>query len=420
MSNDGWCVAKLGDLVDIRHGYAFKGEFFRDSPPGDVLLTPGNFAIGGGFRANKLKYYKGPMQDAFILAEGDLLVTMTDLSKAGDTLGYPLRVPASKNGVRYLHNQRLGKLVLRPGGYVREDYLYHLLRMPAYRHRVVAGASGTTVKHTSPKRLQAVELQLPGETHQKAIASLLDGLDEKRLVNLRVAGTLAHIAEALLRAEFIDFERQTELIDSELGPIPRRWPVRSLGDISSPHRTPLDAADASGDEPYIGLEAMPRGSTVLDCWHRRDEVGGATLQFDRGDILFGKLRPYFKKVGVALVSGSCSTEIIVLRPADDAYWSVVLAHATSQEFVDHADAVSSGTRMPRAEWKALCKYQIALPPRETALDATRQVRRIYAIVSERVAENLVLEQLYWQMAPRLLSGEVSVSVGVLAHMGALT
>src|SRR6266700_1804125 len=93
-----WPKVSLGDLIDIQHGFAFQGEFFREEPPGDVLLTPGNFAIGGGFKAEKLKYYRGPIPNEFVLQPDDLLVTMTDLSKAADTLGYPAVVPPAKAG----------------------------------------------------------------------------------------------------------------------------------------------------------------------------------------------------------------------------------------------------------------------------------------------------------------------------------
>ena len=83
----------LGELVEIEHGFAFKGNFIHDEPRGDILLTPGNFAVGGGFKSDKFKYYDGPVPDQFVLGEGDLLVTMTDLSKQSDTLGYPALVP---------------------------------------------------------------------------------------------------------------------------------------------------------------------------------------------------------------------------------------------------------------------------------------------------------------------------------------
>ena len=71
----------LGSYIRVKHGCAFKGEYFTEDETPYVLVTPGNFAIGGGFLTNKTKYYTGPVPDDYILQEGDLVVTMTDLSK---------------------------------------------------------------------------------------------------------------------------------------------------------------------------------------------------------------------------------------------------------------------------------------------------------------------------------------------------
>ncbi|MDA1050657.1 MAG: hypothetical protein O3C40_09275 [Planctomycetota bacterium] len=104
-----WTEIQLRELIDIKHGAAFKGKYFKDEPAPDILLTPGNFAIGGGLKIDKLKFYDGPVDDDYVLAADDLIVTMTDLSKQADTLGYPALVPAA-NGKRFLHNQRIGKV----------------------------------------------------------------------------------------------------------------------------------------------------------------------------------------------------------------------------------------------------------------------------------------------------------------------
>ena len=57
----------LVTLVDIKHGFRLPGQYFKDEPPGDILLTPGNFAIGGGFKAEKFKYYNGTVPEDFVL-----------------------------------------------------------------------------------------------------------------------------------------------------------------------------------------------------------------------------------------------------------------------------------------------------------------------------------------------------------------
>ena len=55
---EGWEVKELGELIDIKHGYAFKSKFYSKEPTSQILLTPGNFAIGGGYQDKKLKYYE--------------------------------------------------------------------------------------------------------------------------------------------------------------------------------------------------------------------------------------------------------------------------------------------------------------------------------------------------------------------------
>ena len=97
---------KLRDLITIKHGFAFSGEHIKTEDNGVVLVTPGNFRIGGGFKEDKCKFFDGDYSDEYVLHSGDLIVTMTDLSKAIDTLGYSAIVPQTKR--MYLHNQRIG------------------------------------------------------------------------------------------------------------------------------------------------------------------------------------------------------------------------------------------------------------------------------------------------------------------------
>ena len=194
----------LGDLIDIVHGFAFKGKFIHDEPRGDVLLTPGNFAIGGGFKADKFEYYSGIVPDDFVLSEGDLIGSMTDLSKLSDTLGYPAFVPECKGSRRYLHNQRLEKVTLQ-GTEVERKYIYYVMCGKDYRHEVLASATGTAVKHTSPDRIKQFRFQLPSLSEQCAIAHILGTLDDKIELNRRMNETLEAMARAIFKDWFVDF-----------------------------------------------------------------------------------------------------------------------------------------------------------------------------------------------------------------------
>ena len=197
-----WVPVKLGDLIEIRHGFAFKGEYFCDNETHDILVTPGNFAIGGGFQLNKPKYYNGPVPDDYILRSGDVIVTMTDLSKQADTLGYSAFVP--DGNYQFLHNQRIGKVELKSDR-ASLKYLAWLMRTAAYRHTIVGSATGSTVKHTSPTRIMDYRFNLPGIELQIAIADVLTALDDKIELNRRMNATLEAQARALFRDWFVDF-----------------------------------------------------------------------------------------------------------------------------------------------------------------------------------------------------------------------
>ena len=105
-----WRDCKLGDLLEVKHGFAFLGEHFGSSGT-HVVLTPGNFLEEGGFkeRADKAKWYSGPIPEDYVLNEGDLIIAMTE--QAEGLLCSSAIIPRS--GV-YLHNQRLGLVQTAP------------------------------------------------------------------------------------------------------------------------------------------------------------------------------------------------------------------------------------------------------------------------------------------------------------------
>lgn len=148
----GWEETKLNDLIEIKHGFAFKGEHFSDSETSDVLLTPGNVKIGGGFKPDKYKFYSGPIVNDYVFKVGEMFVNMTDLSKASDTLGYPAIVPDYK-GLTFHHNQRLGKVIYSDHACSKKEFIYQILCSKSYRDEVLGSSTGTTVKHTSPKKI---------------------------------------------------------------------------------------------------------------------------------------------------------------------------------------------------------------------------------------------------------------------------
>lgn len=167
---EGWERLPLKHFFNIKHGFAFKGAYFSKNITNRILLTPGNFKIGGGIKLNKIKYYSesGPLSDDYILIKNDLLITMTDLSKTSATIGYPMLVPENKKRI-FLHNQRLGKVVPKNKDCFSKFFFYNLLQDYRYRAFIVGSATGTSVKHTSPGKILDYKATIPKNVNHPLI-----------------------------------------------------------------------------------------------------------------------------------------------------------------------------------------------------------------------------------------------------------
>jgi type I restriction enzyme S subunit len=168
-----WLEAPLAALCEVKHGYAFEGEFFASD--GDyVLLTPGSFFETGGYRerGEKTKFFRGQIPGDYILDVGDLLVAMTE--QAAGLLGSPLLVPESD---RFLHNQRLGLVTGKPGIPWDNEFFFHVFNLGRVRQEVHASSSGVKVRHTSPGRIGAVQVAYPKSVaEQTSVAAQLGDL----------------------------------------------------------------------------------------------------------------------------------------------------------------------------------------------------------------------------------------------------
>ena len=230
-----WRKCILGDLFEVKHGYAFKGEFFSDEGL-FVLLTPGNFREEGGLKlkGEKEKFYTGEFPDEFKLRRGDLLVAMTDLTQNAPILGSPAFIPEDN---RYLHNQRLGKIVNLKTDEIAPEFLFYLMNTPSVRGQIKGSASGATVRHTSPSRIYEITVELPQLPEQQQIAGVLSAYDELIENSQRRIRILETMARALYREWFVNFRfpghEKHPCIASPIGNIPKGWEIRPLFELAT-------------------------------------------------------------------------------------------------------------------------------------------------------------------------------------------
>ena len=265
---------------------------------------------------------------------------------------------------------------------------------------------------------------------QRTIAHILGTLDDKIELNRRMNETLEAMARALFKSWFVDFEpvrakmegRDTglpqdiadlfpdRLVDSELGKIPEGWEAGALGDIAFSPRRSVKPASLDGETPYIGLEHMPRHSIALTEWENVGKVTSNKSIFEKGEVLFGKLRPYFHKVGTAPVDGVCSTDVVVIASKATEWSAFALACVSSVKFVSYTNQASTGTKMPRTSWKIMGDYRMCLPTAPVARAFQNVAHPVLEHIIANIHESRTLASLRDTLLPKLVIGEVRVEM----------
>ena len=260
---------------------------------------------------------------------------------------------------------------------------------------------------------------VPPEPEQKKIAEILYSLDDKIELNRKINANLEKLASTLFKYWFVDFEFPDKdgkpyktsggkMVNSELGEIPAAWKTGTLSEVAENQRRGIKPEDMNSSMPYIALEHMPRRSIALTTWDYAQELGSNKSLFKHGEILFGKLRPYFHKVGIAPVDGMCSTDILVITPKAQGWFGFVLCHVASVEFVNYTSAGATGTKMPRTNWSEIGRYKVVLPPSVIAEKFTELTRPFFEQIIANVHESRKLAALRNLLLPRLMSGKIRV------------
>ena len=385
-----WVALRLGDVIDIKHGFAFKGEHFANS--GEyILLSPGNCHESGGIklRGEKEKYYAGEIPPEFILEQGALLVVMTDLVGTAPVLGGSFVVPESN---RFLHNQRLGLIEVTDAARIDRGFLYYLLNTHDYRAQVRGSASGATVRHTSPGRIRDVVLRIPADTSsQRQIAQSLAAYDDLIDNNRRRIKLLEDSVRLLFDEWFVRLRFPGHAPSANISGVPAGWSKVALDEVLLLQRgfdLPSQDRDA-GDVPIYG-------STGIVGLHNKAKVTGPGLVTGRSGTL-----------------GEVHFVAQDFWPLNTALWVKEFKRATPL-FAMHLlrgmnlGQYNGGVSVPTLDRKVVHKAEVLLPAapiiarfESTADDVYRQIYTLTDMNHKlRAARDLLL--------PRLMSGELNV------------
>lgn len=403
-----WRERSLGELLDVKHGFAFLGQHFGEAGT-HIVLTPGNFFERGGFKpkGDKEKWYSGAVPDEYVLRRGDIIVAMTE--QAEGLLGASAIVPEDD---LYLHNQRLGLVQIR-NGEADPGFIYHLFNTKSVRQQIRASASGAKVRHTAPSRIAAVRVSVPGIKEQQRIGEILSAYDdliencEKRIRVLDEMGRLLY-REWFVRFRYPGHEK-TRSIASRNGGIPKGWRHDTLSTVARVNAEQVNTKRAPSRILYIDISSVSPGRIDAVTGYEFDDAPGrARRVVHHGDVLWSCVRPNRRSHALVLSPQEdtiASTGFAVLT-AKSVPFTYLYAATTTDEFVEYLEKRATGAAYPAVTAKVFEDAPLLIPDAavlERFGAAATPLAEAIALLRRRIENLRNTREL---LLPRLLSGSL--------------
>lgn len=257
---------------------------------------------------------------------------------------------------------------------------------------------------TAPK-VKRIKINLPQKAEQTAIANILSKVDEAIASVQNSIAAVERLKKSLMQNLLTGkmkpdgtFRTPDEFyIDEKFGNVPIGWEVKRVDDLASRKTEVIDPTKTNEVFDYIGLEHIISNEFERNGKGMSNETVALKVKFEKGDILYGKLRPYLNKVLIADISGVGSTEFIVLGRNEFTNW--VYLNFQLRRFLDFTKSMTAGTQHPRVSWNDIKRYPISFPKdihemnlisdKIVALESFRQSQQQNIKRTERLKKSLM-------------------------------
>ncbi len=297
------------------------------------------------------------------------------------------------------------------------DYLKRYCHTVYFQQTVFQASVGVDVEKLifDLDKWLGYEVDLPPLTEQRQIAAILGTWDEAiRLTTDLIAAKQQRkkgLMQRLLTGEvrFPGFEGPQSSIHHDGKPVPPGWSAVELGNLARRSSQMIDPKTLAEPQKCIELEHIAQVSGKLVGYTSTENQLSNKIVFESGQVLFGKLRPYLRKYAQPEFDGVCSSEIWVLSGFPGRCLNDYLFYLVQSDRFIGATNVTSGSKMPRADWGYMIEAVFALP------DSLEEQARIAAFLQACDHELALLQQklaaLQQQkkgLMQQLLTGKVRV------------
>ena len=371
-----WEEKTLGNICDLQNGFAFSSKDYIEYS-NTLNIRMSNIRPNGIFdETHNIKYLPdnyAELYKDYILNDGDLIIAMTDMAGDPKILGVPTVIKHKNKNQIFLMNQRVGRL-LNFSEDISIAFLKYLLISPSIQKVYKSKGKGGVQLNISKNDILSIKILIPNKIEQQRIVGILDeafeNIEKAKQNALQNLNNAKELFESYLDKAF------TENTDN--------WNKYKVKDVCK-----YAKEQGHYNLPYVGMEHI-KGSTAefigsLD----NTEVKSTTFHFDKGIILYGRLRPYLRKVILTTFEGHCSTELFPIKVNDKVNNKFLMYWLLSQRITDKINATWTGARMPRANMNKVLEFDISIP-------SIMEQQKIVVQLDELQEQTKKLEQIYEQ------------------------
>ena len=308
---------------------------------------------------------------------------------------------------------------------VDNTFLKYSLQSPIMQHRLFERASGTTVIGIKSSELKKVNINLPPLEEQKKIANVLSSLDDKIELNNEMNKTLEEMAESIFKRWFVDFEFPNEdgepykssggeMVDSELGMIPKGWEVQCIGDIGNviTGKTPSAKVEGSyGDEcNFITPRDITDSPIILNTERKLSSIGINNLKKNlvcKNSIGVSCIGSNLGEVYITGENSITNQQIntVVLDESHIYPYIYIYLKNMKNEFLNMA----GGSAVPIINKTSFSGINILMPDMYILNKFVQSTTCYFERIEENLKENESLIALRDNLLPKLMSGEIDLS-----------
>ena len=427
-----WIETTLGALSTQRKGINYKSEDYCPDDTGHPFITIKCFQKGGGYEPTGIKFYDGRSTKADHLNHGDILFSVTDLTRAGDIVGSPLRVPTFGNSAAALASMDCMRITPLEGK-SSKSFLYHRLMLSDVRRQMVAYAAGSTVLHLDTKKVPFIRVRIPTSVSiQKKIANILSTIDTATEQTEALIDKYQHIKAGLMHDLFTrgvlpngqlrpPREQAPELYqETAIGWIPREWQVSELEKacrtiVDCPHSTP---SFQPGGVLVARTMHIKNGVFLEDDASRVSEKEYqeriARAEPTPGDVILTREAPVGEAFVIPPAMKICLGQRVMLIKPNTALLDsdYLVAQIYSGALSTRIGELTAGTTNPHLNVADVRSLLLALPPFTEQQELTRRINAMNRKIhnQQEISGKLKLQKL--GLMQDLLTGKVPVSVDV--------